>query len=111
MITTPVINKLEIHYFFNDDSHSMDAFVRNKCETELLAIIREVAFITGIKLKVETEPYLEGGLKEIIKFTTKNQFLVTILTSIISGVVTGIIQHEYTKDDDFDELQKQKVKL
>jgi len=106
-----LINKIELHYFFTDDSHQMDAFVRNKSETEILAIIREVATITGIKLKVETEPYLEGGLREIIKFTTKNKFFAPIITSIISGVITGLVQHQFTKDDEFDDLQKQKIKL
>ena len=34
-------SKMELHYFFSDRSHQMDAFIRNRCETELLAIIKE----------------------------------------------------------------------
>lgn len=29
--------KLELHYYLNNGSHSMDALVRNKCEAEILA--------------------------------------------------------------------------
>ena len=35
--------KLELHYFFEDESHFMNAFIRNKCEADLLAIAKEVA--------------------------------------------------------------------
>lgn len=36
-------NRLQLHYYFDDESHFMDAHVRNKCEGELLAIIHEVS--------------------------------------------------------------------
>ncbi|ENM3825773.1 hypothetical protein AB5A11_003551 [Vibrio cholerae] len=38
-------DKLEIHYYFNDESHNIDAIVRNKCEAEILAILLEAANI------------------------------------------------------------------
>lgn len=34
-------NTIEIHYWLNDGSHTMDAYVFNKCEYELLGIIKE----------------------------------------------------------------------
>ncbi|MCP2044705.1 hypothetical protein [Pontibacter sp. HSC-36F09] len=111
MSNITVINKIELHYFFNNGSHSMDAYVRNKCEAELLAIVREIATLAGIQLKVETEPYKEGGLREIFELITKNQFLLPIITSIISGVVTGFVVHRLNSDSEFEDLQKQKLRL
>lgn len=111
MAITPIANKIELHYFFTDGSHTMDAYVRNKCEAEILAIVKEIATITGVKIKVETEPYEEGGLREKFKLVTKNQFMLSILSGIITGVVTGVTVHNLTSDDELDELQKQKVRL
>ena len=36
-------NYLEFHYKFKDDSHSMNAIVFNKCEGEILAILKELS--------------------------------------------------------------------
>lgn len=79
-----LINKLEIHYYFHDDSHTMDAFVRNKCEAEALAILKEVLTTLNLNIEVDTEPYLEGGLKQIWKLLGKNQGQIAIVLSIIS---------------------------
>lgn len=61
------LDRFEIHYYLANESHAMDAFVRNKCEAELLAILQEVCSILGASIKVETIPLEEGGLKEYWK--------------------------------------------
>jgi hypothetical protein len=83
-------SKLEIHYYFNDDSHSMDAIVRNDCERELLWMFNHIIKDLGLEISLETEAYREGGLKEVWKFLGKNSaqlaFLVSVLTLILSRV-------------------------
>jgi hypothetical protein len=100
-------SKIEIHYFFHDNSHTMDAFIRNKCEAEFLAIIKEISSITGISIKAETEAYTEGGLIEKIRLITKNQFLL----GIIAGIAINVLSDKLTKDPEIDDLQKKKLKL
>lgn len=56
-------NKLELHYYFRDNSHSMDAFIRNQCEKELLYIYKEVLSLFDIDAEVESEAFDEGGFK------------------------------------------------
>jgi len=34
ILTDQVIDTLELHYRFRDNSHSMDALVQNRCEFE-----------------------------------------------------------------------------
>jgi hypothetical protein len=65
-------NKIELHYFFRDETHTMNAFVRNECEKELLTIFKEVILSLDIEVDVESEAFKEGGLKEIWKFLGKN---------------------------------------
>ena len=33
---------LNVHYYLENNQHSMDAFVRHSCEHEILQIIKEV---------------------------------------------------------------------
>ena len=61
---------LETHYYFTDDSHSMNAFVKNRCDRALLAIIEESSKELGLQnnLTVEVIPLSEGSLVEWIEF-------------------------------------------
>lgn len=81
-------NKLEIHYYLENDEHSMNALVRNKCETELLAIFKEVCATFDIDLPVETLAYREGGLKEIWKFLGENGVQIQTTLAIFTLVLT-----------------------
>lgn len=114
MTHAPIPNRLELHYFFSDDSHSMDALVRNKCEQELLAIIREVATLTGVELRIETEAFAEGGLRERLKLITRNQYILTTVLAIVTSLVTtvpgNVLTHILTMDPEKAELEKQKLR-
>lgn len=57
--------KLQLHYYLDGGSHSMDALVRNKCEAEILALIQEASNEFGFQLAIESEAFQEGGLKGI----------------------------------------------
>lgn len=57
---TEQANKLELHYYFRDNSHSMNAFVRNQCEKELLAIYKEAITLFNIDIEIESEAFNEG---------------------------------------------------
>lgn len=83
-------SKLEIHYYFIDDSHSMDATIRNDCERELLFIYRQIIYQLGLDVKVETEAYQEGGLKEIWKFLGRNGAQISLLVSILAVVLSRV---------------------
>jgi len=62
--------KLQIHYYFNDNTHKMNAFVRNKAEKDLLDSFKQASEILNIELKVESEAHTEGGLIEHFNLTT-----------------------------------------
>lgn len=57
-------NKIQLHYYFSDNSHGFDAVVRNECEKELLNIFHDVAKTLDLKLLVQSEPPKEGGFIE-----------------------------------------------
>jgi hypothetical protein len=99
--------KLELHYFFNDNSHSLDAIIRNKCEYELLAIIKEVSSILNIELDIESEALHEGGLKDVWKFLGKNSGQIAIIISIIALILSRIP----LENKELEKLQIQTEKL
>lgn len=87
MVNTSVLswNTIELHYWFNDDSHTMNAVVLNKCEYEFLGIAKEIAQKLKVDLEIETEPLSEGGLRSWFKFKAKDKNAIKV------GVVLYII--------------------
>lgn len=87
MVNTSVLswNTIELHYCFNDDSHTMNAVVFNKCEYEFLGISKEIAQKLKVDLEIETEPLGEGGLRSWFKFRAKDKDAIKV------GVVLYII--------------------
>jgi len=83
-------NKLELHYYLSEDSHSMNAFVRNACEKELLSIFKEVITSLDLKIKIESEAFKEGGLRETWNFLGENSvqlmFILTIASTLLSRI-------------------------
>ncbi|MEA1954252.1 MAG: hypothetical protein U9O24_07655 [Campylobacterota bacterium] len=92
--------KFQIHYYFDDDSHSMNAFVRNKAEKDFLDAIRQIGSVIDSELNVETLAYEEGGLKEYILIG----FLGTV--GFLAPSINDVITHYVTKDAEDRELDK-----
>jgi hypothetical protein len=101
------MSTFEIHYWLKDDSHQMDAYVRNYCEAELLRIVNELRNIFGVSIQIETLAYEEGGLREIWKFASKNKYIMGLIT----GVFLNFLTVQINKDRELDNLQKEKLRL
>lgn len=82
------VEKFQIHYYLANESHSMDALVRNKCEAELLAIFQEVCATLGVSISVETLAHQEGGLREFWKLLNNNHVQVTTALAIFGTVLS-----------------------
>jgi len=111
------MEKFEIHYYLKNDFHSMDAFVKNKAEAELLNVFKEISDILELDLSFEIEALKQGGIKEFIrvlkKGKTRKQFLriLAAIGIIFSGVVTNVISDKVNKDSEFEKLKKEETML
>ena len=121
-------NCLEFHYQFEDQSHSMNALVFNKCEGEILAMLKELSEKMKISIEVETEPIEQGGLRSWLKIkgnskeiTIKDLIIIAAIGGILSNLlvnpiniaVSEIVKHSIEllfEDDEITELKKQKEK-
>ncbi|MDV6342401.1 hypothetical protein R2103_11550 [Nitrosomonas sp. Is24] len=83
-------NRFELHYYFNEHGHEINALVRNKCEAELLAILIEAASLLDIEADLIAEAYREGGFRDIWKFLGKNANSLTVLALIAQIIIAAI---------------------
>jgi hypothetical protein len=101
------VEKLELHYHLKDQSHSMDALVRNRCEAEALAAFMEIAKALGIAVSIESTAYSEGGLREIWDFIGRNNNQLTLLLAIVVLIFSRVP----VSDPELDNLNKEVAKL
>ncbi|RXZ44256.1 hypothetical protein [Crenobacter cavernae] len=99
-------DRFQIHYYLANNSHAMDAFVRNKCEAELLAIFQEVCSTLGTSIKIESIPFDQGGLREYWKVYGESSVqinttlaILAIIVSVISTTLSRIPISDPEKDE------------
>lgn len=116
-------NTIELHYWFNDGSHTMDAVVFNQCEREILGIIDEIAVKLNVQIDIEVEPLGEGGLRAWLKLVGEQKhaikiaFIMFLFTEVISTPLTTTLEYIATKtldsffeDPEIKALEKEKKK-
>lgn len=90
-------NQIELHYWFNDETHSMNAIVFHKCGNDFLCIANELANKLNINVEIEILPLENGGLRSVFKFISndkldlKKAIIIFILTSVAFTPITTTI--------------------
>lgn len=81
-------NHFELHYYLGEDSHLIDAGVRNRCEAELLAIISEVASLLDISPEILALAASEGGFRDIWKVVRAEAAPISVVLLVVQIAVT-----------------------
>ncbi|ANH83604.1 hypothetical protein A8C56_00345 [Niabella ginsenosidivorans] len=86
-------NCIEVQYYFKEGTHFMDALIQNKCEYELLALMREVALRLRLSIYIETVPLAEKGFCRRFKVALKKEnktapVAVTIATATLVAAIS-----------------------
>jgi hypothetical protein len=108
---------LQLHYYLSGHSHSMDAKIYNKVESELLKIIEEVSNVLDLEILIEIQALEEGGLKAIYKFLnkkkTKRQIVIigTFFAGIVANVMSDVISDKIKTDPEMEKLKEEKIEL
>lgn len=91
-------NTIELHYSFTDQEHKIDAFVQNRCERELLSLMKEVTKYFEVEFSIETELTQSGGIRKFFKLKPNNlskkdrkQININIRTAICTTLITSFI--------------------
>lgn len=107
----PDYDRIELHYFLENGSHSMDALVRNSTEKELLLIIERIATELELEIDLESFAFEEGGLREFFKLVAKKGKKNKFLSGIVAGVIISVLSHYATRDFEKEGLEKDKIRL
>jgi hypothetical protein len=105
-----IAKNLEVHYYLANESHSMDAFVRNKCEAELLAIFGELCTTLGVDVPIEALAHQEGGLRDYWKLLGENSIQITsaaLIFSTLLSIANTVSTRIPVSDPEKDEREKQ----
>ena len=108
---------LQLHYYLSGHSHSMDAKIYNKVESELLKIIEEVSRVLDLEISIEIQALEEGGLKAIYKFLNKKKnkrqivIIGTFFAGIVATIMSDVISDNIKTDPEMEKLKKEKIEL
>lgn len=106
----------QIHYYFDDNSHSMNAFVRNAMEKELLNLISEVGKTLNIDIQIDSEVKKEGGLIDTFNLTvvlSVSGVVVIYFRTSINQIITYYLTGGFNKNKEIilnNALKEEEVK-
>lgn len=93
MSNSEINNLLRIHYQFTDNEHFMDAYTFNKCEYQILGIVREAAKLITYDVTINVEALEEGSIWERLKLTSKEGHHIKIewiIAAAIGMIITPV---------------------
>jgi hypothetical protein len=108
---------LQLHYYLENNSHSMDATVKNRAEAEIIRIFKEVSRLLELDIDLEIAALEPGGIKEIFKFLRKKRHakmadpILAFLGVIISGVIVDLVVSGIQHNSVIDQLNVKKTEL
>lgn len=83
------LNKLELRYVFNEKSNYMDAVIRNRCEKEILTMIRALADMLDVRLMIYNEPaaIATDNYREIWAVAGENSRCISVILNLMMQVL------------------------
>ncbi|AMV41344.1 hypothetical protein [Paraburkholderia caribensis] len=78
---------LEVHYYLKDESHAMNAFVRNRCEADFLNAVSHIIKAFGVEFCFEATVPGEGGFREKWRIYAAHPLAVSLLTLLLNQAI------------------------
>ena len=100
-----------IHYYLNDDSHSMNAFVRNAMEKDFLSIVNTISSSLNLKIELESRAAKEGGFIEILDIIEAHPVSSTIIVSSAGYAIKRFLEYRLTGAYKKNKLENEKLEL
>lgn len=111
------MEKLQIHYYLNDNVHFMDALVKNRSEAELIRFIKHIALSLSLEIEIESEAIEEGGIRSYFRILIKKKNrkklkrLISEFGLILTTVLTTQLVEKIFEDRESIALDKEQKRL
>ncbi|WP_175701387.1 hypothetical protein [Burkholderia ambifaria] len=108
------IPRLEVHYYLQDESHAIDAIVRNRCEAEFLAAVSYITQSLGIELRFEATVPAEGGFRDIWRIVLAkagHPLVGPVFIPLVSLILTQAVNIWNAPPKPNPELEKQQLEI
>ncbi|GKS96610.1 hypothetical protein [Acidovorax sp. SUPP2825] len=106
-------NGFVVHYYLQGEDHSIDSLTLHESQEQLFFLIKEVAAVFGVDVRIKVTPSEEGGFVHILKFIGDNAAALTIVSTIISGLLVGAVwlTHQRPLINQQQEINEQQKKI
>ncbi len=93
------VKYLELHFYTEDDSHTMNAESLNRCVYEYLGIIKEVSSKFLVAVEVEAEALEEGGIRQWLKINlpSKEAFKTALILALLVDIAKAPITTPFSE--------------
>ena len=82
-------NKLELRYVFNDRSYYMDAWILQRCEKEILTLVRALEDMLDVKLRVYNEPHDKmNGFREKLAVAGEDSRAISVIINMFMRILS-----------------------
>ena len=82
-------NKLELRYAFNDRSYYMDAWVLQRCEKEVLTLVRALAEMLDVKMRIYIEPHDKmNGFREKLAVAGEDSRAISVVLNMVMRIMS-----------------------
>lgn len=99
------------HYYLKNNSHEMDAYIRNKCEYKLITILFYCFKKYGIRATIDSLPKENGGIVDHLKLIGEYKDQIEILLLSLTTFFTGYPFFRDLLPNEEKELNLKKLKL
>lgn len=83
--------EIYFHYFLPENSHAMNALVRNRCEYRFLEMLNELCYSYGIFYEIDSEVKEEGGIVDWWNVFSTNATAIQTVCAVLTLFITGAV--------------------
>ncbi len=110
------VGEFKVHYQITGGLHMMDAITRNRAETELLALLRELSNTLGVPFQIDTKALGEGGVVENWNIVFQHKEHILLVMAILGPLLSAAPFYrdklrQSKQQTQMNELTIQKLKL
>lgn len=107
MTEEDISRKFQVHYYFDDKSHSMNAFVRNRAEKDFLEAVKRILELVEVTPEIETIAHQEGGLIETLMLVATGAGTVM---AFLSPAINEILKYHFTNSKTNEAIKEETLK-